>query len=116
MAFAIAAIGLAVVFQAFSIGLNTADRVDERMNALRFAQSKLASLGHDIAIRDGLTVGDPEAGFSWVVEVTSQTVDIEGPAPSRLPELAHVVVRVSTAEGDGPPLVELRTVRPVDGS
>ena len=79
MAFAIAAIGLAVVFQAFSIGLETVDRVDERMNALRFAQSKLASLGHDIVIREGLTVGDPEDGFSWVVEVTPQTVDIEGP-------------------------------------
>ena len=114
VAFSIAAIGLAVVFQAFSLGLDTAGRVEERMNALRLAQSKLAALGHEIDVRDGLTVGDPEQGFHWSVEVLPHAVDIDGPPRTNLPKLVQVTVRVSADEDAGKPIVELRTIRPVD--
>jgi len=112
VAFIIASISLAVLYQSFSESLNATSRVSEKMNALKFIQSKIASLGIDHPIQQGETSGVSEEGFFWSLEASPFTEVADQSPPSASPTMLYVKVNVTTETPDAPPIISLTTVRP----
>lgn len=112
VAFVIASVCMVMVFQSFSASLDSGRRAEAGMNALRFAQSKIATLGLEVPVSAGVLVGVPEDGFEWTVEVRPLPPDPNLSAIADLPQLVHVAIRVTAGESDASPVATLETVRP----
>ena len=96
VAFALLALVLATVFEVFSAGL-------ARSSELDIAQSKLAAVGVEEALREGETRGESQdRRFQWVVRVakTDEGVDPGKPAAS-IYALYRVDVVVGWKSADG---------------
>lgn len=68
MALAIAALGLGALMVAASQGLGNLRTADNHIEATRRAQSRLATVGTELAVKDGDWSGDDGGGFSWRVQ------------------------------------------------
>ena len=101
VAFAIAAISLAALSQAFSTGLRQVDRMDATTAAMMLAQTKLAETEVDPELQPGTFGGQGPTGGTWQVLVSAR------PPAEALPVLYDIEV---TAEVDGA-VVALQTSR-----
>jgi general secretion pathway protein I len=101
VAFAIAAVALAALSQAFSTGLRQVDRIDATTAALMLAQEKIAEIDAAQTLEVGTQSGTTPRGGAWQVIVE----------PLGNQETASILFDVDVrAEFDGA-VVELRTIR-----
>ena len=68
VALAIAALGLGALMVAASQGLGNLRTADNYIEATRRAQSRLATVGTELAVKEGDWSGDDGGGFSWRIQ------------------------------------------------
>lgn len=101
MAFTLFAVAMGVLMQIFSRGVNGAGVADRYAKATMYAESKLAVVGPEAAVKEGVTGGKFEdEDFSWQLSIKpyqdlqpkEQTVlDFEKLLPSMLYEIESKV-------------------------
>lgn len=69
VAFVILSVTLAVIMQIFSGGLRNIQRSDDYGRALYLAESRLAALGVEQPLREGVMSGELDRRFHWQVQV-----------------------------------------------
>jgi general secretion pathway protein I len=114
VAFVIAAMALAVLFQGAVAGLHGTSLAAHYQEALARAQSRLASLGHDLALRDADQQGDDGGGFHWRTRITTiATAPLSAQTGGQAPRAAlhGVEVTISWPGDGGDRQVVLRTQR-----
>ena len=104
VAFAILAIALGSLLQAFSTGLRGVAVAENRAIAALHARSKMDEVGHTIPVAAGQQTGSFENGFRWTVDLR------ETPSDGATSALALFEVTVTVAWGDDNQ-VQLRTLR-----
>ena len=77
IAFAILALALGGLLQAFSAGFRGLERAEDYSTATLHARSKLAEVGPIIAVEENELLGEFENGFAWRVTI-SRDEDEEG--------------------------------------
>lgn len=68
VALAIAALGLGALMVAASQGLGNLRTADNYIEATHRAQSRLATVGTELAVKDGDWSGDDGGGYSWRIQ------------------------------------------------
>jgi len=114
VAFVIAALALAVMFQAAGFGLDAAHRSGRTEEALTRAKSHLAALGQDSDKLTGSSEGDDGGGYHWRLDIVPRFKDApQGPDQSgnAVPKIYTVRVTISWRENNRDDAVTLMTVR-----
>lgn len=108
IAFAILAVALGALMQAFSQGLRSVRLAEDYATAAMLAQSKMAEVGTLIPLEDGEHAGTFENGLAWRVVLAAFAGD---PADAGTETTRLYEVSVSVARGEIPlaGLVTLRT-------
>lgn len=102
MAFAILALCLGVLLQIFQRAMTTTAVSAEYSRIVALAEAKLATVGADIPLEEGVHTGEPENGMDWIVSI--QPYQPEGwlgedPAPQLTPFLVTAVASLPTPSG-----------------
>jgi general secretion pathway protein I len=108
IAFAILAVAMTALMQAFSQGLRSLEAAEDYATAAMLARSKMAEVGPIIPIEEGEHTGDFENGWQWRVVVFPYAG--EENAPAELQALHVYDVQVAVVR-DELPLAELRSLR-----
>lgn len=108
IAFAILAVTLAALMQAFSQGLHGLDVAEDYATATMLARSKMAEIGPIIPIEEGEHTGDFENGWQWRVILFPFAGEDDFTGELKAVRLYDVRVAV---ERDEVPLAELRSLR-----
>ena len=108
IAFAILAVTLAALMQAFSQGLRSLDVAEDYATATMLARSKMAEIGPIIPIEEGEHTGDYENGWQWRVILFPYAG--EDGSTGELEDLRLYDVQIAV-ERDEVPLAELRSLR-----
>lgn len=85
VAFVLLALVMSTAFEIFSAGLSRAGQLEERSRALMVAQSRMAVVGVEEALKEGESSGESEdRKYQWAVSVkrTGEGEDPGKPAPS----------------------------------
>jgi general secretion pathway protein I len=69
VAFAILAISLGVLMQIFQRALSTTAISADYSRIVALAEAKLADVGADIPLEEGVHTGEPEDGMDWIVNI-----------------------------------------------
>ena len=69
VAFTLFSLAMAVLMQIFSRGVNGAALADHYAKATMYAESKLASVGLEESLKEGLNSGKFDDGFAWQVSI-----------------------------------------------
>jgi general secretion pathway protein I len=69
VAFAILAICLGVLLQIFQRAMTTTAVSGEYSRIVALAEAKLASVGADFPLEEGVHTGEPEDGMDWIVSI-----------------------------------------------
>jgi general secretion pathway protein I len=112
VAFTIAAIMLAGLFQLFSTELQSVARADTYTRAVLLAESRLDSIGIAEPLAAGTTTGRFDERFFWKVAVERYATDDKAEASSPT-YLYRVQVTVSWHEGSADSAVSLESLRMV---
>ncbi len=108
VAFALLAVMLVALLQAFTQGLGVQHAAEERSTAVLVARSKLAEVDRVLPLEEGEESGELEDGLAWRLVVTPhEDPDGEG-SDDELLRLYQVTV---TVERDGRPLAEITSLR-----
>jgi len=112
VAFAILAVSLGVLLQIFQRAMSTTAVSGEYSRIVTLAEAKLAEVGADIPLEEGVHTGEPEDGMDWIVNI--QPYQPEGwlgedPAPVLQPYVVTAVA--SLPSRGGARQVTLRTLR-----
>ena len=71
VAFVLLSLVLASGFELFTKGMRRAVDLEERSQALAIAQSRLASAGSELALKEGAVAGQTEDGkYQWTLTIT----------------------------------------------
>ena len=108
IAFAILAVALVALIQAFSQGIHGSHVAEERAIAIMLARSKLAEIGKSIPLEEGEVADEIENGFGWRLFITAMDSSEAGLADSTGVQIFNVAVSI---ERDDVELVELRSLR-----
>ncbi len=108
VAFAILAVAMAALMQAFSQGLRSLEAAEDYGTAAMLARSKMAEVGPIIPIEEGEHTGDLANGWQWRVVVLPYAGDDDASAEASALRLYDVQVAI---ERDELPLAELRSLR-----
>lgn len=117
VAFVILALVLGVLMQIFSGGLSNASRADEYQQAVLLGQSKLASIGIEIPLKEGESNGEFNSTYRWQVSIRpyQDNQAQEGgqtlPAPTLPVTLLEVEMQVLWGDAAQPHSVNLKTLR-----
>ncbi len=114
VAFSILALALGVLLNIFSGGLRSAIVSEEYQQALAIAESKLARVGFDIIVEEGLVQGVEQNKFSWSIQGTPfemPQAKSDNVAIGSQIKAYKVQVKVEWEEGQDNRLVVLNTVR-----
>lgn len=118
VAFVILGLVLGTLMEIFSGGLRNVGRAAEYQQAVLLGQSKLASVGIEMALKEGESNGEFDANYRWQVSIRpyqdSQKEPAEQPAApvTLLPvTLLEVEVQVLWGGADQARSVNLKTVR-----
>jgi general secretion pathway protein I len=118
VAFVILALVLGTLMQIFSGGLRSVGRASEYQRAVLFAQSKLATMGIETAIKEGEESGEFDKTFRWQTSIKpfqeppSETVDASGALKPVLPvTLMEVEIRVQWGDTMQPYSLSMKTMR-----
>ena len=118
VAFTLLAMAMGVLMQIFSRGVNGATLADRYARATMFAESKLASVGVEDALKESVAAGKFDDDFSWALAVRPyqdpfprepSVVDFEKLMPTQLYEI-ELKVRF-TADDRRERVVNLSTLR-----
>jgi general secretion pathway protein I len=103
VAFVIASMALAVLFQGATEGLHGTDLAAHYQEALARAQSRMASLGRDLPVQDGDHQGEDGDGFHWHTRIsTIATAPLSAQGTGQSPRAALHGVEVTISwQGDG---------------
>ena len=83
VAFVLLSLVLATSFELFTTGMRRAVDLEERSQALAIAQSRLASAGSELPLKEGGAAGQSEDGkFRWTLTITRSD---EGKADANQP-------------------------------
>ena len=108
IAFAILAVTMAALMQAFSQGLRSLEVAEDYATATMLARSKMTEVGPIIPIEEGEHTGDLANGWQWHVVVQPFVGEESTTGELTAPRLYDVQVAV---ERDEVPLAELRSLR-----
>ncbi len=108
IAFAILAVAMTALMQAFSQGLRGLERAEDYATAAMLARSKLAEVGPIIPIEEGEHTGDFANGWQWQVVVLPYAGEDDVSDESSALRLYNVQVAIERNEV---PLAELRSLR-----
>lgn len=100
VAFTILALLLGVLFQIFAGGLRAAYRGDEYTRAVLLAESKLAALGIEEKLTEGIESGSFDDVYQWQTTVEPYPWEEETTGQRKLP-VQPFVTRVEVYWGDG---------------
>jgi general secretion pathway protein I len=100
---------LGALLQVFSGGLQAARSGDQYTRATVIAQSRLAALGVEQPLREGVSSGNVESPYHWRITV-SPYHDDQMPAADHLLQPLAVHVEVFWEEGDSAHSVSLRSI------
>jgi general secretion pathway protein I len=106
VAFAIAALALAVLFRGALDGVHITRIAGHEDEALVRARSHLAAIGRDVAIAPGHYTGDDGDGYRWALDIRAL-----GSAPAAHTALFAVAVAISWTKDGGTHSVNLATER-----
>ena len=105
VAFAIAALALGVFCQAALGGLRAAQQAGRYEVALSHARSRLAAIGHGVALTAGTQQGDDGGGFTWHAQIApvafAPIARGEEAATQRGPRVALYAVDIAISWHDG---------------
>ena len=108
IAFAILAVAMTALMQAFSQGLRGLEVAEDYATAIMLARSKMAEVGPIIPIEEGEHTGDLANGWQWQVVVQPFTDEDGASDESSALRLYDVQVAIERNEV---PLAELRSLR-----
>ncbi len=97
VAFAILAMSLGILYQAFGGSLRNLAVAGDYTSAMIIAESKLAEVADQVPLRQGSEQGE-ENGFNWKVDVLPYE-ELEDPPASFKPYQVHVEVTWGNAAG-----------------
>lgn len=109
VAFAILAISLGILYQAFGGSLRNLAVAGEYTQAMIIAESKLAEVADQVPLKQGGEQGEEEGGYHWSVQVEPYE-ELEEPRP-RAFKPYHVHVEVAWGKGGGQRHYVLDTLR-----
>jgi len=109
VAFTILAMLLAALFQVFSGGLHAARAGDRFTRATLIAQSRLAAVGLEQPLQEGVSSGSTDDAFHWRITV-GEYFDDQLPAIDPIFRPLTVAVEVYWEEGDSPRSVSLTSM------
>jgi general secretion pathway protein I len=109
VAFTILAMLLGALFQVFSAGLQAARSGDQYTRATVIAQSRLAALGVEQPLREGVSSGSDHSPYHWRITV-SPYHDDQMPVEDPVLQPMTVLVEVFWEEGGGARSVSLRSI------
>ena len=109
VAFTILAMLLGALFQVFSGGLRAAHSGDRYTRATVIAQSRLAALGVDQPLLEGVSSGTADGAYHWRVTV-SPYLDDQLPMTDRVLQPLTVNVEVFWEEGGSARSVSLTSI------
>lgn len=110
IAFTILALGLGVLLQVFSKGINTATLSAHYGRATALAEAGIGLVGLDIPLEPGLRGGETEDGLRWQVQVTE--VNLDDLLPGEAPMPAYLITsEVSWGLAGGSRTLSLSTLR-----
>ena len=93
VAFAIAAMALAILFDTAASGNAAARAASQYQEAISRAKSHLAALGREAALAEGESSGDDGGGYRWRIRVTSiATAALPRVGPAGTSEAPHVTL------------------------
>ena len=108
IAFAILAVALTALIQAFSQGIHGSRVAEERAIAIMLARSKLAEVGKSIPLEESEHADKFKDGFGWRLSIAALDSSEVGLGDNTAVQLFKVAV---TVERDDVDLVELRSLR-----
>jgi len=108
IAFAILAVAMTALMQAFSQGLRSLEAAEDYVTPAMLARSKMAEVGPIIPIEEGEHTGDLANGWQWRVVVLPYAGEDDASAEASALRLYDVQVAI---ERDELPLAELRSLR-----
>ncbi len=108
IAFAILAVALTALIQAFSQGIHGSRVAEERAIAIMLARSKLAEVGKSIPLEESEHADKFKDGFGWRLIIAALDSSEVGLGDNTAVQLFNVAV---TVERDDVDLVELRSLR-----
>jgi general secretion pathway protein I len=115
VAFAIAAVALAALFDGVGFGVAAVDQSTRYEEALSRARSHLAAVGPEIDQLEGVHSGDDGGGYHWQLDVQPIVQSTQIPATANaLPTLyaVHITISWGRHEGRGVTLATERIGRP----
>jgi general secretion pathway protein I len=120
VAFVILGLVLGTLMQIFSGGLRNIGRAGEYQRAVLLGQSKLATVGIEMPLKEGESSGEFDAAYRWQASIRPfQETQIAVPEPSGAPapilpvSLLEVEIRVLWGTGDQERTLSMKTVRVV---
>lgn len=109
VAFTILAMLLGALFQVFSGGMHAARTGDRHTRAAIIAQSRLAAVGVEYPLDEGVASGTVDDDYHWRVTI-GPYVDDQLPVSDSLPRPLSVNVEVFWEEGGAPRSVSLTSL------
>lgn len=118
VAFVILALVLGTLMQIFSGGLRGVSRAAEFQRAVLLGQSKLAAIGIEVPLKEGVSSGDFDADYRWQLTIrpytdTQMNVAEQAAVPAPLLPVALLEVEVQVIWGGAgqPHHFSLKTLR-----
>jgi general secretion pathway protein I len=114
VAFAILALSLGVLMQIFQRALTTTAVSSEYSRIVALAEAKLAAVGADFPLEEGVYSGDPEDGMDWILSIQPyEPDDALGMVSALQPYVVTAVASLPTRSGARQ--VTLRSLRLGEG-
>jgi general secretion pathway protein I len=112
VAFAILALSLGVLLQIFQRAMSTTAVSADYSRIVALAEAKLASVGADIPLEEGVHTGEPEDGMDWIVNIEPyQPAGWMGDDPTPAMQAYRISAVASLPTGSGARQVTLRSLR-----
>ena len=113
MAFFITAASLGVIFEIYAKGVTSAVLANEYASALAIAESRLAEVSNDAAMRNLDEQGTQEGRYDWVIRATDYLVANRDEGAHTSYSLVQVDVNVSWRSQGKSHGIDLRTLKPI---
>ena len=111
VAFVVLSLTLSVIMQIFSGGLRNVRHSDNYSRALYLAESRLAALGVEQPLREGVISGELDQRFRWQISVRPYREAVTADETLLKLALYHVMVVVSWDDGGQARQLELTSLR-----
>lgn len=111
VAFIILALALSVLMRIFSGGTHNAALASDYSHAVLLAETKLAAVGIETPLQEGLTAGSADERFRWQTSARMQPAAAEAPGALMSVGLFELEARVMWNDGGRERVVALNTLR-----